>query len=459
MGSHPEGAAVSARSRHEERDDDRRAQAPQFMGGLASLKRLLALANSLLPTMYQPFKYRLYPFPSQERELLGQLHELRFLWNYALEQRVSAWMREKRSLSYVGQCHDLARWRAHDMEGIGRDYGHVAQECLARLDDAFRHFFRRVRNGERPGFPSFKREVGSLTYPDSNGSAAIVPGRNGTRRLHLATVGEVPVEVHREPPAGRVKTCTVERAGDRWFAVLTFEVPDPAPSPTTPPATPVGVDLGLSHLAVTSEGDEVGPPKFLLRQEALLRRRQRQVSRKKKGSCNREKAKVRLARCHAKVRDQRRDFAHQLTTGWVRNHDLIAFEDMDLRTHLQGAFPKATADAGWGLLRQMCEYKERNRSGRYVEVPTKGTTQTCSGCGRLHDPPLTLGDRTYECPCGLRLDRDLNAARNILARAQRAVPGGTGESTPVETRPPPHRKGRRVRSSKQEPPSATGVAP
>ena len=383
---------------------------------------------------------------------------MRFLWNYALEQRERAWRTERRSISYVDQCRDLARWRAHDKDGIGRVYGHVAQECLARLDDAFQHFFRRCKTGERPGFPCYKHEVTSLTYPDSNGSAAIVPGRKGTWRLHLSSLGEVPIEVHREPPAGRLKTCTVEREGDRWYAVIVVEVADPVPPAVSVPVAPLGVDLDLSHLAVTSEGETVEPPRFLRRAEKRLRRAQKKLSRKRKGSHKWHKQKVRVERCHEKVRDQRRDFAHQLTTRWVRDHDLIAFEDMDLRTQMRGDFPRATADAGWGLLRQMSACKERNRSGRYVEVPTKGTTQTCSQCGRLHDPPLTLKDRTYECPCGLRLDRDTNAARNILARALRAVPGGTGESTPVQIGPPPHRKGRRVRSSKREPPSATGVA-
>ena len=408
--------------------------------------------------MHQACKYRLYPFRGQERELLRQQEELRFLWNYALERRREAWRKERRSLSYVDQCRDLARWRAYDTEGIGRVYGHVAQEALARLHDSFQHFFRRVRAGDRPGFPRFKREVLSMCYPDSNGSGAIVPGRNGTWRLHLARVGDLPIEVHRAPPEGRVKTCTVKREGDRWYAVLVYEVADPAPPATGVPVAPVGVDLGLTHLAALSTGEVVEPPRFLIRAEQRLRRAQRVVSRRRKGSHRREKAKVRLARCHAKVRDQRRDFAHQLTSSWARRHDLIAFEDLDVRGHLRGTFRKQTADAGWGMLRRMAEYKEARRSGRYVEVPTKGTTQTCSGCGRLHDPPLTLSDRTYECPCGLRMDRDLNAARNILARALRAVPGGTGEPTPVETGPPPPRKGRRVRSKKQEPPRAVGVA-
>ncbi|EQD74449.1 transposase, IS605 OrfB family, partial [mine drainage metagenome] len=132
----------------------------------------------------------------------------------------------------------------------------MAQETLARLNDAFRHFFRRVKTGERPGFPRFKKEVSSLTYPQAYDSVGIVGGRNGTWRLHLSKVGDLPIKVHRAPPEERIKTCTVEHEGDRWFAVLTYEVPDPAP-PSGDPISPVGVDLGLTHLAVLSDGEAV----------------------------------------------------------------------------------------------------------------------------------------------------------------------------------------------------------
>ena len=418
----------------------------------------------LLPQMYQPYKYRLYPFKAQERELLRQLSELNYLWNHALEERSSAWKGAKHRVSYVGQCHSLTRWRNYDKEGLGRVYAQVAQDTLHRLDEAFQRFFLRCKlkaqgKWKGPlGYPQFKRETFSLTYSQANnGSVKFTDGRNHTHRLYLSKIGHIPIELDRRLPVGKVKTCTVKREGDRWFIILTYEVANPAP-PTGTPQKPVGVDVGLTHLATLSTGEMVEPPKFLRHMENLLKRRQRDVSRKVKGSRNREKAKVRLARCHAKVRDQRRDFAHKLTTGWADTYDLIAFEDMDLRTHMQGKFPKSTADAGWGLLRQHSEYKQRNRSHHYVEVPTKGTTQTCSGCGRLHDPPLTLKDRTYDCPCGLRLDRDINAAKNVVARALAIVGRGTPEVTPVETVPPPHRKGRRVRSKKQEPPLASGVA-
>ncbi len=406
--------------------------------------------------MYHPLKYRLYPFKNQERELLRQLEELRFLWNYALEQRVDAWRLEQIRISYVDQCRALAEWRSYCPE-LGRVYGHVAQETLARLDDAFKHISRRMKCGEKPGYPHFKREITSLTYPDSNGSAAIVDGRSGTKRLHLAMIGDIPIEVHRQPVKGKVKTCTVKREGDRWYAILTIEVPDPA-LPTTLPTKPVGVDLGLTALATLSTGEKVEPPQFMRKAEARLKWLDREVARKKKGSCNREKAKIRRERYHAKVRDQRRDFAHKLTTGWADQFDLVAFEDMDLRGMARSHTGKSMLDAGWGMLRQYSEYKQKNRSHRYVEVPTKNTTQECSSCGRLHDPPLTLKDRVYACTCGLRLDRDINAAKNVVARALAIVRGGTPESTPVETGPPPHRKGRRVRSRKQEPPQDMLVA-
>ena len=406
-----------------------------------------------LDRMYKPCKYRLYPFHNQRMELLRQFGELCYLWNYALGERMDAWQIEHRSVSYKEQQRSLTRWRAYCPE-LGCIHSQVAQNDLRRLDSAFRVFFQ-----HRARYPRFKHEVTSLTYPQAtNGSATIVPGRNGTQRLHLAKIGGLPIEMHHAPPSGRLKTCTVEREGDRWFAILTFEVPDPAPPPSTSPESPVGVDLGLTTLATLSTGEKVEPPKFLRKAEKRLKIAQHNLSHKVKGSENWHKQKVRVQRCYAKVRDSRRDFAHKLTTGWAETYDLIAFEDMDLRGLTRTRMAKSILDAGWGMLRQMSEYKQRNRSQRYAEVSTKGTTQTCSGCGRLHEPPLTLKDRTYDCPCGLHLDRDLNAARNVLNRALAIVPGGTGESTPVETGPPPHRKGRRVRSPKQEPPCAMGPA-
>ena len=165
-----------------------------------------------------------------------------------------------------------------------------------------------------------------------------------------------------------------------------------------------------------------------------------------------------MQRCHAKVGDQRRDFAHRLTTGWAQQYDLIAFEDMDFSSMVHGNLAKSIYDAGWGMLRHMCAYKQRNRSHRYVEIPTDNTTQECSVCGRLADPPLTLRDRVYRCSCGNTEDRDVNASRNILDRALNAVGQGMPELTRVERVANTFRKGRRAVSLNREPPAAKEVA-
>ena len=403
--------------------------------------------------MYIPFKYRLYPFRDQERELMRQLDELKFLWNYALEERRTSWKCRKKSVGYASQCKSLTTWRSNDGSGLGRIYIHVAQECLHRLDRAFKSIFKRIAD-----YPHFKSEVTSLTYPDAyNGSVAITDGRAGTKRMHLSKIGDVPIQYDRQLPEGRVKTCTVKREGDRWYAVLTIEVADPA-APCTLPVNPVGIDLGLNSIAALSTGGTVETPRLFRRSERGLRRAQMKLSRKVRGSNNWHKQKIRVARCHAKVSDQRRDFAHKLTTGWAEQYDLIAFEDMNVRNMVHGNLAKSIYDAGWGMLRQMCAYKQMNRSHRYVEIPAKNTTQECSACGRPADSPLTLKDRVYRCSCGHTEDRDVNASRNILGRALKTVGQGMPEFTRVETGPPPSRKGRRVRSLNREPPAAKEVA-
>jgi putative transposase len=405
--------------------------------------------------MFDVRKFRLAPFPDQERELLRQLDELRFLWNHALQARIDAHKRGEKSVGFVDQEKALTRWRAFDKDGIGRVYSHVAQDLLARLDDAYKHFFRRVRNGEQAGFPRFKREVTSLTYPDGNGSADIVDGRNGTKRLHLSKLADIPIVVHRNIPDGKLKTVTVEREGDRWFAVLVYETNVEIPAAVGPPTSPIGVDVGLHSVAALSDGTLIEAPKFYRSGQKRLRRAQKKLCRKQKGSRNWHKQAARVRNLHFKVANQRRDFNHKFTTDLVRQHDLVAFEALSIRSMVRnGHLSKSIADASWGQLRLMSKYKEARRSGRYIEVDAKGTTQECSNCHAAPETPLTLSDRVRSCPkCGLVLDRDINAARNILSRSLGKVSEDIGKLTPVETAPPPSRKGRRAWSRKQEPPS------
>ncbi len=389
--------------------------------------------------MHLTYQYRLYPKPKTEAELLRQFGELRFLWNHALEERARSWRAERRRVSYLDQQRELTRWRAFDRAGIGSLPCTVAQDALQRLDLAFRAFFRRVMAGGKPGYPRFRREVSSMTFGDSTAVQV------GPKTLRLRGLGCVEYVRHRDPPPGGVlKTATVTRAGTEWYALLSYEIPDPPPPPETPPTYPLGVDLGLRRLVVLSTGEAVDPPKFLVRAEARLAREQRRLARRKRGSRRRAKQKLRVATCYAKVSRQRRGLAHRLTSSWTRRHDLVVFEDLAVPNLTRGHLAKSISDAGWGMIREMACYKMALRSGRYPEVPAKGTTQSCSACGRVAEPPLTLQDRLFACPAGHTLDRDLNAARNVLARGLIEVGRNTPELTHGERPPTPRPAGRKA---------------
>jgi putative transposase len=397
------------------------------------------------------YQYRLYPLLDQLPLLHQHRFELAFLWNYARAERREAWEKEHRSVTYLDQQRELTHWRAFDAEGLGRISVAVSQDCLQRLDFAFKGFFRRVQRGERPGYPRFRREVDSFTF--TAGAVPIVPGRNGTWRVKVPRVGEIPVRLHRPiPDDATVKTVTVRYEAGAWFATLSLELPDPPPPPLTPPVAPVGVDLGVTHLATGFTGktiQTIEPPQFLRKGEERLAREQRRLARKHRGSHRYERQRERVARAHQKVKRQRRWFAHQLSHDLAKRFDLVAFEDVDAAELIEGnPLAKGLVDAGWGMLREMTAYKETLRSGRCLRVPSRGTTQCCSQCGRWADPPLTLDDRTYRCPCGYVGGRDENAARNILARGMTLLSEelrrSTAEVTRVESGPPPTRGGRRA---------------
>jgi putative transposase len=220
------------------------------------------------------------------------------------------------------------------------------------------------------------------------------------------------------------------------------------------------MDTVLNNIAAPPIGETVEPPGFLRRSERSFRRVQQKQSRRVKGSNRGHKQKMRVERCHAKVSDQRRDFAPKLTMEWSERFDLIAFGDTDAGNMVHGNLAKSIHDAEWGLLRQMSAYRQRNRSRRYAEVPAKNknTTQECSKCGRLSDPPVELKDTTYRCPSGHTEDRYVNAAENIPGMALKTAGQGMSELTHVETGHPPLSRGRRVRSLNRGPPAAKEAA-
>jgi putative transposase len=248
--------------------------------------------------------------------------------------------------------------------------------------------------------------------------------------LRLPKIGEVPVRWSRPIPSEPSSVTVIRDSAGRYFASFVVEA-EPGVLPETDPVA--GIDLGLKHFAILSDGIKISSPRFLRRAEKNLKRRQRDMSRKKRGSRNREKARMRLARAHVRVADARRDFHHQLSTALIRDNQAVAVEDLAVKGLARTRMAKSVHDAGWSGFVAMLEYKARlhgrafYRIGRFVP-----TSQACSACG-IKDGPKPLHVREWTCPaCGTRLDRDINAAVNVARAAGLAV-----TACGAQVRPPP----------------------
>ncbi|MBU2559851.1 transposase, partial [archaeon] len=238
------------------------------------------------------------------------------------------------------------------------------------------------------------------------------------RKLILSKVGDISIKLHR-PIEGIVKTCTIQHDVDRWYACFAVELPGVG---KIKPKTATGVDVGLESIVTLSTGEKVEPPKLLKRSEMKLTREQRRLSRKKKGSKNRSRQRLKVARAHRKVRNQRLDFTHKLSRDLVDRFDLVAFEDLRIRNMLKNHYlAKGIADASWHLLQSLTAYKAEWVGKHTAFAVANGTSQECSCCGETVKKSLAV--RMHRCPhCNLTIDRDHNAAINILKRVGRDAP-------------------------------------
>jgi putative transposase len=365
--------------------------------------------------MKNAFRFRLYPSSRQAGEMLRALEASRRLWNDALAHRKARWEDGRQLKSYNLQASILTSEREQDTL-LGGLYSQVGQDVLRRLDRAFKSFF-----AQRARYPRFKKfgQSGSFIYPQAyNGSVRPDEVR---MRLYLSKIGNVKAVFHRSlPKDSRLKTCTVVREPDgRWFASLVFDETVPLQNldddVTTIHKTPIGIDLGLLSLITTSDGETVEHPRFLRKAETRLKHLQRTLSRKKKGSKNRFKARQRVASQHAKVRRQRLDF-HKLSTRLIREHGFVAFEDLRVRNMVRNPrLAKSIHDAAWSQLVALTEYRALRTGSRAVRVPAAYSSQECFYCGTLNKVALDV--RKFVCVgCGRTLERDPNAARVVLKR-------------------------------------------
>jgi len=357
-------------------------------------------------SVHKTFKYKLSTTQEQEEAMAFVLRRCRELYNAALQERRDAWQKCGKSISCAHQSAELPAIKAerpeyHDV------HSQVLQDVLTRLDRAFQAFFRRVQAGEKPGHPRFQRgrRYHSFTYKQFGNGVTVDHGD-----LVLSKIGRIAVRWSR-PLEGTIKTVTITHEADGWYVCFACEgVPVCALPPT---GQETGIDLGLTVFLVTASGEAVANPHSYRRAEKALKKAQRRVSRRKPGNARRKKALQLLAKKHQKVKRQRRDFHHKTALWLVQTYDVIYLEDLQVANLVQNPrLSKSISDAGWGQFRTILSGKAAYAGRRVIAVPPAYTSQDCSGCGERVEKSLSV--RTHVCiSCGLILDRDENAARNI----------------------------------------------
>jgi putative transposase len=363
------------------------------------------------------YKYRLYPTKAQKQLLADTLESCRVLYNCALEQRKIAFRQFKVSVRRLDQQAQLLEIKEYFPE-YKSVYSQVLQEVILRVDKAFLNFFRRLKTNEKPGYPRFKGRgwYNSFTYPQSGFSLS--DNRKGNQKLRLSKIGKVKVRLHRAIK-GNIKTCTIKRELNNWYVCFSCEI-EPEILPKT--YKDAGIDVGIEMFAALSDGTLINNPQFLRESEAKLKHEQRKLSRKKKGSNSRKKQKHKLAKIHCKIKNQRKDFLHNESKKLVRDYDVIVFEDLRIKNMLKNHhLAKSISDAAWAKFIKYVSYKAENAGKKVIFVNPRGTSQICSGCGIIVKKSLSV--RVHKCPyCKLEIDRDVNAAINILRAG--TAPGG-----------------------------------
>lgn len=354
------------------------------------------------------YKYRLYPTKAQAEFLQNQLGEACDLYNAALQERRDAWKTCRKSINYCDQANQLKAMRAEGLIGLANFS--CCQNVLRRLDQTFQAFFARCQRGDKPGFPRFRsfRRYDSITFPSYGDGCRLLD----SGKLRIQGAGHIKVKLHR-PVEGEIKTVTIKRDVNHWYVCFSVER---APVPLPPSAEQIGVDVGLESFAALSDGTEIGNPRHLQCGLARLRRAQRKLSRRKRGSKRRGTAAVLVAKANRKIRNQRAAFHHEVSRWLLDRYGLIAVEDLNIKGLSRGMLARPVADAGWNSFFAKLSYKAECAGRELVKVNPHGTSQTCV-CGA--SVPKTLADRRHECPaCGLSGSRDVVSAQVILQRAR-----------------------------------------
>lgn len=356
------------------------------------------------------YKYRFFPTPAQENLLRRTMGSVRLVYNKALDARTKAWYERQERIQYKETSSLLTGWKkTQDLDFLNEVSSVPLQQCLRHLQKAFANFW-----SKRAKYPKFKakRNGGSAEFTKS-----AFKYRDG--KLWLAKCKE-PLNIvwSRYLPEGcSPSTVTVKLdPSERWFVSLLVD--DYTVETLPPTKKQVGIDVGVTSLISTSDGEKIANPKHFNRLYQKLKKAQKKLSRKTKGSSNRERARMAVAKIHAKIKDARTDFLHKLTTDLVRSNNLIAIEDLAIRNMVKNhKLARSISDASWGEFSRQLEYKCEWYGRKLVTIDRFfPSSKRCNHCGFMIDK-LPLNVRSWDCPsCGTKgIDRDINAGKNILA--------------------------------------------